>query len=367
MRLNPNISDRSLSRVNLFDPAEPEFELFAWLFLFDWVEGYREVIRLEGEVSNLTTISASVSSQPRAPNQLEIPTNSAYYIRCALGYVTFVLLLVSCCVAGYIVSVQGYIEQWNMFELNRVTGTIWIGRPMMLLRGVTALCLLATSQLNLVQAGFVTHFESPPRDLLTTFMSSSEAAWLSYIINDLFSPLTKQYTYSYSYKSSVLLALASSLWSVTSPAKHQIRIQRECSVAVVDYQLVCSGGVMEIGSSARLAGLIGLSFVCCLVCYVVERKVSPQSVPLALERSLFLHAAAKDHFTISSWEHNHVYYIDKASAVLNGILSIEMGRHIYMFDIKSWRHYSMDVSVERRSLTGKHDMIHLAHAIPLIE
>ncbi|KAF0704711.1 hypothetical protein As57867_007253, partial [Aphanomyces stellatus] len=45
-----------LSAVNYFDPRESEFELYSWLFMFDWAQGLREVILFEGEQGKLTSI-----------------------------------------------------------------------------------------------------------------------------------------------------------------------------------------------------------------------------------------------------------------------------------------------------------------------
>ncbi|KAF0685793.1 Aste57867_22401 [Aphanomyces stellatus] len=43
--------------VNTFDPMEPDMEFCAWLYLFDWIEGKREVVRFQGDVGTITTIS----------------------------------------------------------------------------------------------------------------------------------------------------------------------------------------------------------------------------------------------------------------------------------------------------------------------
>ncbi|RHY25423.1 hypothetical protein DYB32_008321 [Aphanomyces invadans] len=369
--LNSN-NTMALSRVNILDPVEANYELWGWLFLLDWVDGKREVIQLEGEIGSITTISGSLVFQTTPTNTLEVPLNVAYYIRTAIQYVTIVLLLVACIVVGYIVIMRGYIEFWNMIEFNRVAGMVWIGRPLVFLRGITAICLLSTSKLDMVLSSnsVVTHMVSPPRFWVTTFMSCGEMTWLVYIINDVFSPLTKQFTYSYSYKSSNLVWLTTFVWSMVSPPEHSITINRECSIDIVDFQLVCRSGVLEIGSVTRFGGLIGLAFGCCLLCYVLERVMYPRLQFRLSTHSLMLHAAARNNFEFDRWTHRHVNYMDKASAVLNGLLSVQVGHVIHIFDVKSWRHYNIDVSIEsHHALKDKEGALqdHLDRAIPLVE
>ncbi|CAK4082037.1 unnamed protein product [Aphanomyces euteiches] len=54
-----NNSAYILSVVNVFNPSEADFEVYAWLFLFQWVEGLREVVSFEGDTDKLTAISTA--------------------------------------------------------------------------------------------------------------------------------------------------------------------------------------------------------------------------------------------------------------------------------------------------------------------
>ncbi|KAF0709941.1 Aste57867_5698 [Aphanomyces stellatus] len=136
-----NTNGYALATLNYFDPMEVDFEFFAWLFMFDWVQGIREVVSFEGDTGNLTTMSTSTTFQI-AVNPMEIPLNIANYMRWFLQYITWVMLGVACLVCFYIIGLRGQIEASNMISFSRVTSLVWIGRPLILLRALSAVCLL---------------------------------------------------------------------------------------------------------------------------------------------------------------------------------------------------------------------------------
>ncbi|KAH9110074.1 hypothetical protein LEN26_012553 [Aphanomyces euteiches] len=361
---NSPVGEVNLSRVPIFQ-EDPSFDYFSWLYLFDWANGFREVITLQGTNGQLTTISGFVGPLQVAANSMEIPVNVATYMRLAIQYVTIILILVGSLTAFHLLAACGYVECWNMLQINRLAGAIWIGRPLIFLRGVTALCLLSTSNLDLTLSsnGMVTYFESPSQLWITTIMSCGEMSWLIYILNDIFSPVTKDYTASYSTKSAILGWLAAVVWSFASPTKHQATIKRECSVESVDFQIVCHSGRVEIGSFQRFIGLISLAAASCLVAYIFERLTKPKKKRRHQIRSYFLHTVAKNSLAFDIWNYDGVYYLDKASALLNGLLTAHCGKTLYVFDMKTWRFFTfewtgLDHSECHRSLTL---------AIPLLE
>ncbi|KAF0703085.1 Aste57867_7699 [Aphanomyces stellatus] len=355
----------SLSSLNVFDPNEAAFEFFSWLYIFEWVEGSREVVSIQGAYGTLTTLSGYVQSQLQHANPLEIPFNVAYYIRCAIYYVTMLLLLVGSSAIICALSTRGYNEGWNMMEINRVAGVIWIGRPLILLRGITAICLLSTVQLQLIQSrnGLTNYFTSPPKYWFTVGISCGEVTWLVYIINDLFSPFTGAYTTLYGYKSSNVMWISSFVLTLIAPVQHRASISRSCTVDSVDFQVVCQSGTLEIGSSQRFFTLIGLAFASCGFTFAIERLRHPNLKFRHELTSLFLHAIAKHNFSFYEWHHGGMFYLDKASAVLNGLLSVHVGTVLYVFDIKSWRGYAFDTA---DLLSGSTNPA-LSRAIPLVE
>ncbi|KAF0697328.1 Aste57867_11974 [Aphanomyces stellatus] len=355
---NDNVT---FSHVHLF--ADVDYELWAWMQLFDWVDGKREVISLVGDTGHLTTISGFLNLQSQPPNGLEIPVNVAYYFRRAVQYVTVVLLFVACFVILYILTTLGHVEAWNMLQFNRVSGMVWVGRPLILLRGVTAICLLSTARIELVQSttGLVTYFSSPTRPWYMTFMSSGEMGWFVYVINDLVSPVTRHFT---GIKSANLAWLVAFTWTLVDPVQHQLTIDRHCSVDIIDFQLTCHSGTLAIGSVTRLVSLIGLAIGCSLVCSAIELiVVHPKGGKVHHCHSLLLHATAQHYFRFQGWNDRELYYVDKASAMLTGLISMRRDDVIYIFDIKSWRYFTIDVSMD----DGVARDSAIAFAIPLVD
>ncbi|KAF0688112.1 Aste57867_20241 [Aphanomyces stellatus] len=360
----------SLSRLNLFAPTEVEYEFWAWMYVFDWVQGIRQVISVQGEFGTLTTISGVELPRSQVSNPLEIHYTEAYYVRCALQYVTILLLVLAAFVVFYILALRGDVEMWNMVEFNRVAGMVWVGRPLVLLRGIAAIGLLSTARLQLIQSenGLLTYFTSPHRPWYTVFMSCGEMCWLVYILNDTFSPLTRQYTYGYATKSSISTWLVTFIWSMLSPVQHHVTMARQCTVVEVDFELVCSSGTMAIGSLARFGGLIGLAMACCVLSYAFERIYDPKTQYQLTDHSLMLHATARNCLDFERWHHRGVVYIDKASAVLTGLLTLQWGNEIFIFDIKSWRRYTFNVAtLHNWTLMDLDDKKFLVYAIPLVE
>ncbi|RQM21395.1 hypothetical protein B5M09_005788 [Aphanomyces astaci] len=93
-----------------------------------------------------------------AINYHEVPTTFAMYALTGVVYVTGALLGVTGLVIMYILVSCSHIESSNLLELNCVVGIVWIGRPLLRLRGVTSVCLLSTATVELRRDHQVAHF-----------------------------------------------------------------------------------------------------------------------------------------------------------------------------------------------------------------
>ncbi|RLO10066.1 hypothetical protein DYB28_008330 [Aphanomyces astaci] len=135
------------------------FSFYTWHFLYHWTKGYRDVLSFEGDVATITVRMAVL----------------------------------------YVVSHRGRVEALNLLKLNHVEGDC----PMLTLRAISAICLLSTSQLALVQSDhgwYSTKFESMLPQVvgdLQTIIVSAEVCWHTYILNDVLSVVTKGYTRHY--------------------------------------------------------------------------------------------------------------------------------------------------------------------------
>ncbi|KAF0690715.1 Aste57867_17910 [Aphanomyces stellatus] len=365
-----SVSTISLSRVNVFAPSESSLAFFSWLYLFDWVEGKREVVTFQGDVGFVTTLSATQNLDARPANRQEIPQNVSFYILRVVQYITVVLFGVGCLVCTYIVSSKGYVEGLHMIPFNLVAGHVWIGRPLMLLRGLTAVCMLSTSMLHLTRSatGLVSYFMSAAPAWFSILLSAGEMSWLVYVVVDACSLVTREFTAGYSTLSAIVVCLSVALWMLASPTTHSATVTRDCTIVTVDFDVLCSSGSVTIGDVSRFYRLIGATVVGTALSYLVERVRHPLPPPQLKIISFMLYSAAKHEFEQGIhvyWEHDGIYYVDKASAVLTGIVTFEYRGAMVLFDIKTWRAYTVE-SVNL-GLRGSHLPPRLNHAVPLFE
>ncbi|OQR88588.1 hypothetical protein THRCLA_10224 [Thraustotheca clavata] len=339
-----NTNGTFLIHSNIFDPLDEGYQVFGWIYLLEWIKGVREIVQFEVVFGSSSIISARNAIRTALVNSLEIPLNVAYYARCVLLYVTLVLFLVTCIACYYITRSRGTIEGMNMFSINRATGLVWIGRPLLFLRGITSICLLSTVKLDLNQNNAFFYMVSVPKSWFTTIMASGEITWLVFIINDSFSVLTKH----------------CSVWSLIWPIKHHATVHRSCTVVDVDYQVVCVSGVVIIGDKNRFVGLITLAIGLVLLCYLIQRLRFLQVTESRVSSHL-PYAPAFHHFQQDQWIYNNVCYVDRASAAINGLFSYQLkNRQVVVLDIKTWRVFM------RPLLPVSNDIdIPLIHAIPI--
>ncbi|KAF0690716.1 Aste57867_17911 [Aphanomyces stellatus] len=355
-------TDITLSHVNLFSDAD--FELFAWLYLFEWVEGKREVVTFQGDISAITTLSTTQLLDVRSINAQEIPRNVSAYLLRVVQYITLVLFGVGCLACLYILQSRGYVEGLHMLSFNFVAGHVWVGRPLMLLRGLTALCMLSTSNLHLTRAGSLAYFTSAAPHWFFTCVSAGETSWLVYVVVDTFSVFTGAYTASYSVTSVYTVSLLAAIWTLLVPITHSLSIDRQCTVTSVDLDVVCTSGQVAIGDSTRFYSLVGLAILGTLVSYIVERCRRHHTISTSPHLSFLLYSAAKYEFEQNicrRWTHDGTFYMDKATAVVTGIVAVEMTNRTILLDIKTWRVFSIPAQ-EMVNLPP-----HLRRALPLFD
>ncbi|CAK4728716.1 unnamed protein product [Aphanomyces euteiches] len=362
----------NLSRINLFAPTEPDFYFFSWLYLFSWVEGKREVMTFQADLDAITTISTVFNMVERTVGSEELPTNLSFYFYNIVLYISIILGCVGLLACVYIVSSRGYIEGKNMEHFSLVAGHVWVGRPLVLLRGLAAAAFLATSRLNLIRpnGGLVAYLECPNESWLLVILSAAELGWLVNIIHDTCSVFTREFTAQCFSISTWIVCGVAAIWTFAAPAHHAITISRKCRVLAVDFDVECLSGVVEIGSFSRFRGLIGVSIGGCALGYLLVRIRHRWSTPppKVTWLSFFLYSAAKHKFErtiMTEWEHRGVYYLDKASAALTGLIALQFKGACYILDIKTWRIYVIDA--EQLASRGKELPAHILHALPLVE
>ncbi|KAF0687097.1 Aste57867_21178 [Aphanomyces stellatus] len=322
--------------------SDGDWAFWSWSYLYHWALGSRDVLSFEGDVDTITVLSGFTRPYLATTNPAEIPHSLSLYFTVAIQYVTMVLLSIATLVVVYVVVHRGRVEAWNLIKINRVGGIVWIGRPLLMLRATSAICLLSTSELLLAQrGGNMTKFQ---RDDLTglsvvqTILISGEVCWLTYILNDVFSVVTKGYTRRYAALSSILVWSITALLQLAAPLTVQATLARSC--ARVNLDVVCTVGTIQVGSVMRSTTLVWLSYACIAAAFAVQAtrraRTPPASVP-----SLFLYSLGGYTFYFDEWTLDNVVYLDKASAFLNGLVVVDYANVLYLLDVKTWRSYAI--------------------------
>ncbi|EQC28282.1 hypothetical protein SDRG_13963 [Saprolegnia diclina VS20] len=136
-----------LFHLPVLDPSDPSFDYFAWLFLYDWA---------------LAFMGDTLPQLSQPVDNAQLPTVFALYALQAIRYVTYVMIMLAAVTFVYILLSRGHVEGLNMFEMSRVGGIVWVGRPLVALRSITALCLLSTASIELQTDGVVSYFVTTP-------------------------------------------------------------------------------------------------------------------------------------------------------------------------------------------------------------
>ncbi|KAF0696207.1 Aste57867_13039 [Aphanomyces stellatus] len=207
------------------------------------------------------------------PNPLELPYNAARYVWAVVVYMSFVLcaVVVAMLVVGgvsHTITTNGGI---NLFFVNRVAGSIWVGRPLVFIRACTAIIVLSTGPLELVFQNSLSRFEDNGLSLWVILVLAGEASWFTYALNDFFLPLSGPYSSLYAPTSSILTWGAMVAWNAGSPFHASATIGRDCNVLLLGYQLTCHGGQIQIGSVGRVCAHFGVSIIATVAAYVGVR------------------------------------------------------------------------------------------------
>ncbi|RHY01639.1 hypothetical protein DYB36_003715 [Aphanomyces astaci] len=362
---------RTLSSISFFAANTTVFHWHMWHFILEWATLSREVVSFQGDVGTVTVLTTYVAAVSGAFNPLEVPVNVAYYMRITCMYTTGVIGIVGAFAIVYALVSKFHVEGYNMFKINRVAGVVWVGRPLLFLRSMTAICLLSTQSLELVKDRNLTYFANVQRADVTrifvTLLSAGEVSWLVFVLNDIGTVITKQYTQSYSSKCGVLVWLVSAALSFGQPVVNTADVGRTCDVDAVDWQLVCSTGVVHIGSPCRFWVLIGVCVGATVVCFVIDYIRFPHLEGLP-RSSLFLSSSAKFLFSMDGWTEFEVYHLDMSSAAMNGMLAVPCPHGFYIFDVKTWK--LMYIPAQhgiRTELLHRKGRSYLRNAIPLAE
>ncbi|KAG9407813.1 hypothetical protein AC1031_021051 [Aphanomyces cochlioides] len=351
-------------RLMLLDPNETSFTYFAWLFLIDWTKGMREVVSFQGDVGSITLLSEYLTPLNEAINMAEAPVNFSAYMRAVVLYVSAVMLAVAGVTLVYIGLCHGHVEVLNLLELNRVGAIVWIGRPLLFIRSLTALSLLSTATVQLVYNGYETSFREVKNSFVKIVLAANEVTWMVAILNDILMIWSQEYTIYYATMNSILVWFVTAVMSLYWPVDHQIAIDKSCVLTEMGFQLTCHSATITIGWPSRLVTLALMIVGCNILCYGTARLFLRNKKVDAPVDSALLYAGSKYLFLTSNWTFNNVYFMDRASAVLNGLLTFRYNDVMYGLDIKQWRIFTLDVPDDSSTKLSRHST---RACLPLID
>ncbi|OQR91523.1 hypothetical protein ACHHYP_04600 [Achlya hypogyna] len=351
----------TLLHTNVLDPGDPGFHFFGWTYLYDWVVGNREAVAFQGDTGNLTILTDLELPLLQQAREWELTANIARYFQAAVLFVTVAILVVAVGTTLYMIVSRGRFVGLNMLKLERVGAIVWVGRPLLFLRSLTALCLLSTGSLDLTFSGYVSALRKPPTSNPKLLLAAWEVTWLALVLDDVLVVYTRQHARYYVQLNCVTLWAATTALSMSEPVSVVFTLATSCYITEMDLQIVCTAGTIDDGHVGRLITLVVLVVVCDVACFLFIRALW-RDVPPCPAHSRHLTAAAKYFYSHHQRIVDDVYYLDRASAMINGMLTYRRGDTIYALDIQLWRVFATPARPPHARTHGRKD---LAAALPL--
>ncbi|KAF0697803.1 hypothetical protein As57867_011475, partial [Aphanomyces stellatus] len=320
--------------------AVPAWSFYGWLAIFDWVQGTREVVRLEGDVTTIVLISepypnvALVGHSDTSRSTRD--TQMVFYL---MIYVSLALATVATVVLTYVILVSAPSTGRNLLQFNRVVGPVWIGRPLLLLRGFMAILLLSTSQVHLtrVDDSDYSKFVIAPRSIFATIVVVGEATWVAYILSDILLVGTSHRLARYTSPAASGLAwLVSVVLETTCPIPLLATLDRQCTALLAASFLSCESGFIRVGAWNRIVVLVlvqgGSTFITWLfgACFFNRSGRRPQPA------SLLVHGSAQAFLHLRQQSHDDTWHLDSIGCAMGGIILWAFRGQRYSFDIKLW-------------------------------
>ncbi|KAH9159917.1 hypothetical protein LEN26_002105 [Aphanomyces euteiches] len=336
IQLAVNTSDDSnqfLRQQILGGHSATQWDVFGWIYTYEWAQGFREVVSFEGDANILPLISDKYSPVINEAQPLEVPTSSCQYLWSVPVVVSTIIFFVGLIVIFYSFLLHGRIVGRNLFQFNRVVGAVWLGRPILLVRSLTAIILLCTSPLKFQRHNGNAVFEFKPRSFVESLVVAGESTWISYVINDVLLVLTANNQPHYAPVSTWIGWLIMAVFDIASPYRVKANMNRQCSIDYLNKKLTCTSAEIYVGSVERAItlaliqiGSVSIAFLLNSIWMWLKRSTSKSSnshLLLSGTAIAFLH---KDTLPNGAW------MFDRVSCVLCGLITFRKS----IFDVKLW-------------------------------
>ncbi|KAF0683701.1 Aste57867_24263 [Aphanomyces stellatus] len=226
----------------------------------------------------------------------------------------------------------------------------YAGRPLLFLRGVVATRLLSTSPLELRQAGalgLVTAFHVDALEWNKVVLAAADVVWLVYVVADVLSVATKQHTTTVAGASGSLWLIASIL-TLSAPSHTSPRSIASAPSTTWTFSPRATPAPFTLAARGG---------------YFVARA---RAAPPQSHRSLLLSPTARYVFDLEPWTLHGVVFLDKASAAITGLLSIQHDHTFYVLHVKLWRDVVLQVPHDCHVPTTHPLWNRVRYAVPLV-
>ncbi|RHZ02035.1 hypothetical protein DYB35_005787 [Aphanomyces astaci] len=313
---------------------DDKWDFFGWVYMFEWAEASREVVSFEGDNGIFALVSDKSPPLINEAQYLEVPKTACQYVWVVSAIVSVILVIVGFVMTTYTALLRGRIVGRNLFQFNRIVGAVWIGRPFLMIRGMTAIVLLSTAPIRFMSQKRITSFEFHPRTLLESMLVSGEAMWITYIFNDFLLPLTRNAQSKFAPLSAGLSWLVYVCWDMSAPTALYSTLDRNCDINYFRSTVVCHSGAVQLGDAQRAMTLIFIQLVSIVMSFGavwVWQCVNRHPPAPTFCGHLLLPGTATT-FLRKDIVLNGALLIDRASCVMCGLLTFRQ----YIFDLKLW-------------------------------
>ncbi|RHY28416.1 hypothetical protein DYB32_010006, partial [Aphanomyces invadans] len=323
-----------LLRQPLLAPDDSNWSFVGWLAIVEWVRGKREVVRLEGDVSTVFMISdvnptllLPVSSQTKS--DYEGP-QTVYYM---VMYTTIVSIALGCLMVLYAAWSGHRFRGRNVLAFHRVATFVWIGRCLLVLRGLTGLVVLSSTTATIAQDIGGAKLVATTRPLGETLLVASESTWVCFVVSDVLLVFTGSLAEHCTAIATVLASAITFGIELVHPVQIDMVLDRRCTGIRIDQGLDCTSGVLRTGWWSRLAQLLVVQTVAPLVGIVVAFALKGTR-PRQPQAPLSLYGAAESFLRPQA--HEYTWELDSVTCIMTGLVPISYRSHHWIFDVKLW-------------------------------
>ncbi|OQS03174.1 hypothetical protein THRCLA_21223, partial [Thraustotheca clavata] len=130
-------------------------------------------------------LSEPLNNIPCPTSTIELTNTTSKYLWCMTVVTTVVLLAVGIATIALYLHDKIYSCSLYLLYFNRITGPVWLGRPLMLLRSTTAIIILSTSPIVFDSSLGLGRFQFELQSQFDRFLFASEALWLTNVSTDV--------------------------------------------------------------------------------------------------------------------------------------------------------------------------------------